>query len=338
MSACVLVAVDGNVICPSYYFTSSGVANSLLQCRAVGGRFGVAGEPSSVCPQDSYCLYSSIISTPCPTGWYSNAGSTACVEWVPVPCRDGYYASYANDKCLPCPRGAYCHDGAIVACDADGAYWSTDKASTAAACLGDAKGCRLDSNLLCPSHTYVAASRGGLCEGSSFWQCRANAGFYFNFSEVAALCPVGFYCPRGTVYPVVCPVYDGRSCGVGYDAPNTKPLCPLEGMAAPLPICTLCSVQVVPHGKLVSGTCKPCCDLGYFFVESTWSCEALDTSRCGAAEYSVLPPQCHTSSHVECKACPLQGMLQLSGGSAAVGFGVHTCPYACAAGMAVGSI
>ena len=337
VTACRLMTGGEGVSCPEG--TQPSQAEHLLQCRAVAGRFGVAGELISVCPQDYYCAAGSIVPTKCPEEQYSNAGSAACVSYVPAPCRDGYYATHESDwrRCEKCPSGAYCHGDRMQACDATGAYfYSEEKSSSAADCKAPFTTQTIQPVAqACPANTYVASTNGLLYYAQfKYMQCRANAGYYFyDFqTTVAHECPLGAYCPRGSAYPLPCGVNTNvTSCGVGFDEPRVV-LCPSTRMSAKLEICVACSA--VAHGSLTQrDTCEPCCDLGYFAIGQgmVWRCEALNCGQCKVGEYAVLPALCNKNNYRQCKACPGMPAMQMAD-TISVGYGVHTCPYVCAAG------
>ena len=335
--------------CPRFTSFLNSSAKYLLQCRALGGYFGAAGEAVALCPQDFYCPPASLLPLECPAGWNSNAGASACSPFVPAPCRDNYYATWDSlwTQCLECPRGAVCKGGALVPCNATGSFWT----SAAGGCVEPPWLDPPEAGAQCPNNTHAPLGSicpgGGLCGKTSFTQCRADAGFYFNLSISSDargfLCPAQHYCPLDAVYPIPCPTGLEPTCGPGHYAPRVTEACPFPGMSAPKPNCTACPVAAPPHGRLsLPDTCVPCCDAGYFLAQDSayaWRCEALDTS-CPPGWYAKLPPEaCCTHNNVECVPCPsdLKGLQLLSNASSAGGFGMHTCPYACAAGLALGS-
>jgi Tyrosine-protein kinase ephrin type A/B receptor-like len=331
------------VMCPVNTSATMAAPTYLLQCRAVSGSYGPPGEASTVCPQDFYCPRDSLEPIACPTDTYSNAGASACVPYVPAPCRDGWYASFWSDwtQCLECPEGAYCSGSGIFGCNELVAWRSPKRAYSASQCYSSPIGCTVRQGDSCPLHT---TSGGPLCSQSAFMQCRANAGYYFNLpivlGSVGLECPPNFYCPARALYPIPCPITPpDATCGPGYDAPMRSQRCPNAQMSEPMAMCTKCAVTPA-HGRLIfNDTCAPCCDTGYMQVahaDGSYTCEALSSS-CPPGQYASLSAErcLMSAAGVSCRNCPLEleGLQLLPNVASASGFGVHTCPYACAAGL-----
>jgi hypothetical protein len=163
------------------------------------------------CPAGTYSASTGLIG-PCtlgPAGQYFSAGSGFPSAGSGFPsvgssssrvgatdisnfttCAAGYYCPAGSAYQVPCPQGTYCDlpgMGAATPCPA-GTYGDTVNA-TSRTCSG-----------ICEAGYYCAAG---------------------SISATQVECPSGFYCPFGTVSPVVCPV--GFYCPFGSSQPSRCP-------------------------------------------------------------------------------------------------------------------
>ena len=206
--------------CPAGFFCSMGTID-----YAVGSFYlnvvniSVLSRPFT-CPAGHFCSEAmiSLDNGSCPIGTFSNTTGNENVS-----------------QCRPCLAGMYCGAAGLAAPtgSCSGGYYCSGGSGAADASVCDSRGWVCDS----PSCEYMVARKpssscGGLCPVGSYCPggsgsptpCPAGlycgtaglqspsgpclAGYYCsglnNSSPRAAVCPAGFYCPAGTVWPVKC--------------------------------------------------------------------------------------------------------------------------------------
>ncbi|CAM9131044.1 unnamed protein product, partial [Ectocarpus fasciculatus] len=213
-------------------------------------------KPTGTCEIGYYCPAGSISSREyeAPLGGYTDIrGSSNYTECVP-----GFYQSmYAQDSCIQCPEGYYCPNNAMMTfqhtlCPAG--YFCPLQSQTPERCpIGTySSQTGLHSSAQCSDCTpgYYCNSSGlvsvtGPCDAGYYCTLAAEQKTHDSFADsTGGVCPVGHYCPRGTVAPIKCPkgtfmsstnaagdiFYNDMQfycdlCSPGYS-------CPLRGMTA----------------------------------------------------------------------------------------------------------
>lgn len=109
-------------------------------------------------------------------------------------CKKGTFKNnWGNFTCIQCGDGMYSNISGAQRCHYcdEGTYASTDHTQC----------------LRCPNNTISPKG------ASSVMECMAIEGFYCTPPNLARLCPEGFYCPRGIMRPIPCPLNTHSSIG-----------------------------------------------------------------------------------------------------------------------------
>ena len=291
--------------CPDQTHSLS-MAESALQCRANAGYWytpvatldGTRG--AAVCPVDTYCPDSAIQPVRCPSSapfaGVGCANVTCCMATPPLPCRAGYFAntSMANStaSCVMCPPGAYCVGGFEYpqACDVNAsvAYYSAAGALSLAACYSPV----LSTSVVCPANTVGPVyANGSLATVRTLEQCRGAAGYYYHpkWGASAIVCPVGFYCPLRSLWPIACRFV---VCNAGfYQTATVSSLCPAGSydVSSSVSRCLACNVpanSTAAYYFKEAGSCTVCCGVGFYYVNGT----CARVSRSCAYNVSLYTP------------------------------------------------
>ena len=185
--------------CDTKFYCTGGAARSS----------GTGDGPIQVCQSGFYCPVGSPDQIPCSRTTYSeNAPSSECTI-----CTDGYYCpgyletNNINADRLICPPGQYCgaelYEG--MRCP-KGTFSNTDGINSTQSCSQ----CPAGSYCPQPGATSVLDScdAGYICDGAAISKNPNSESELNNANANAAngLCPVGYYCPAGTVEALPCPL------------------------------------------------------------------------------------------------------------------------------------
>jgi len=154
-------------------------ATACTKCPA--GKFSSASKAVSL----SYCLS-------CPAGFYCVEGSTQATQ-CPAGTYSGLTEQTSNNSCQDCQAGYYCATGS-----------SAQSACPVGTFSVELRISRLESCQLCPPATYNDATAATVCTNCS-------AGTYNSIYGASIVtdcksCPVGKYCPEGSIQGIDCPV------------------------------------------------------------------------------------------------------------------------------------
>ncbi|EDV25654.1 uncharacterized protein TRIADDRAFT_55968 [Trichoplax adhaerens] len=311
--------------CPIGRYCFNGTSRP-LGCAA-GTYNNLTGQSDcTTCPAGYYCLENSTTyeNTPCPEGYY-------CLEGTKEPyqygCPKGYYNSYKMKTdasgCTPCDPGKVCPTEGLTAptqnCSAGwfcirGA-WSTTPAdlgssnSTGCFCSNSTTGGQCEIGYYCPagSNQMIPCSSGYYCDKVGLTQPtgKCKEGYFCIQGATVAdptdkitgdVCPLGHYCPDGTLVPV--------KCGPGTFS-NTTGNTNSSG-------CQLC-----PAGKYCpgSGNAEPFgdCSGGYYCpagqstaTPSDYQCQPGGYCTAGSANQIPCSPGTYQNemAQISCKSCP----------------------------------
>ncbi|KAM8904697.1 uncharacterized protein AB9W97_008232 isoform 6-T6 [Spinachia spinachia] len=210
--------------CPLGTFQPRQGAQSCVECQ--GGRLcnqtGLS-RPTQ-CPTGHYCPPGSSVARPCPPGSYSEQPGGDAVRYC-RPCEAGWFCSRAglSEPQGLCDSGHFCTSGATTASPV-----ATASAAVCPAGFVCPQGTRYPHQHPCPVGTW--SSTVGAQNLSSCWLCppgfycdgtglsqpsgTCNAGHYCSGGAVSSvpsdgvtgdICPVGYFCPTGSMFPVLCP-------------------------------------------------------------------------------------------------------------------------------------
>ena len=156
-----------------------------------------------LCPANHYCLEGTTEPTPCPDHTYNpNEGGSKVIDCNACP--EGMYCLEGESTPLPCPVGHYCPTGSMPIPCAIGRYRNETGGNNLADCF------------TCPQ---------------GYW-CNMTGVIDYTYHP----CPLGFFCPEGTVVPLVCPAGTmGNASGAGL-AEDCEPCRP--GYYCPPRFCT----------------------------------------------------------------------------------------------------
>ena len=185
--------------CPGGYFTNVTTQSTCM-----------------VCPPGLFCLpvneeNITMAYQVCPSGYYCPKGTG--IDWQPCPV--GTFSNHAGlfdeDQCMPCTGGQYCSK--LYATQ------PTGFCNPGFFCISGAT--RPDP--LGNNSSYAAFSNDSISLGSGLIECSDT------FQTIAGQCPVGHFCPIGTIFPVPCPNgmytntegnYECCECPSGYFCPE----------------------------------------------------------------------------------------------------------------------
>jgi hypothetical protein len=256
------------------------------QCVPQAGFYGPSGVAVQ-CPYDTYCPAGSLVPIACPPQMFAPLQSLSlsyCTTFMALPCRPSYYYPNATAPyCLGCPVGCYCPgQGLIFACDPSTNFSSAVLSNSSAQCQPGASEAGA-----CPPNTNVP-----VLPLINKLQCRANAGYYaLPGSSTATICPSAFYCPAGSVVPLLCPSPPASCPALGqYPTPS---VCPLQGMALPTAVCQNCTP--LPTNAYWSSSVDPACPFCCLpqFYRYLRGCNPQPTSSsCAVGQYIPSTPAC----------------------------------------------
>ena len=129
-----------------------------------------------LCPPGFYCALKELKPTACPLGTFSRPGAMSIDNCT--ACLDGYYCIEGSAVMYDCLPGYYCSNGTKTACP-EGTF------------NGQSLGVNITNCSACPS--------GALCNTTGI------------VDPNDWLCPPGYYCPRGSTTPIICPAGTYRS-------------------------------------------------------------------------------------------------------------------------------
>ncbi|KYO38996.1 hypothetical protein Y1Q_0022586 [Alligator mississippiensis] len=203
-----LAAEDQCQLCPAGRYCNRAGLSDLSQASLCSAGYVCLEGSSGPCPSNGLHGYR------CPSGFYCPTGTG-----LEIPCEPGMFSPMPGASvCLPCPAGVTCRHAATVkplSCP-QGYYCPSQTAMP----------------LPCPEGTLntlegalsPAACRpcpvGRYCRGHANWEPDGlcSAGYYCAGGAADAVprrtpgfplngpCPLGHYCPEGTLFPVACPV------------------------------------------------------------------------------------------------------------------------------------
>ncbi|KAG8568304.1 hypothetical protein GDO81_013953 [Engystomops pustulosus] len=231
--------------CPAgHYCAQAGLSDPSLALPCSPGYVCKEGSPVS-CPSDDLHGYR------CPAGFYCPSGSS-----IEIPCEPGTFSPLSGSSmCLPCPagsscthvstvepqscpRGHYCPamTAAPIPCPA-GTFNPIKGALTFASCKRCPVGryCRGEAN----SEPDGLCSAGYYCEGEAVDNIpQKSAHFPLN-----GPCPIGHFCPEGTLSPVPCPVGTLKNTTGGFSVDSCVPcyagyFCASVGLSSPTGLCS----------------------------------------------------------------------------------------------------
>jgi len=176
--------------CPNGYYSVS-TSNGCRACPA--GFFASGGGCEHICPRGHYCPPASVEPLRCPAGRFGAAEYLISSECSGL-CSSGYFCPSGSTLSNRYPCGAvdrYCPTGSGERLSVSPGYYSTPEdadyytRSGQAACT-PGHYCQHGVRYLCPAGTYGSTST-------------------LEESGCSGVCPVGYFCPIGTVNPVPCP-------------------------------------------------------------------------------------------------------------------------------------
>ncbi|KAL0973027.1 hypothetical protein UPYG_G00197910 [Umbra pygmaea] len=288
--------------------------------------------PTGPCAGGYYCLNSAVTPTPtssinggpCPEGHYCPIGTTQ-----PLPCAPGTFMTVTHaTKCKPCIPGWYCVSGTLQLCPA-GFFCLEGTGYDMRACpkgtyspeagLTSISQCRqCDGGHYCPFRNSTSVT--GRCLGG-YYCFQGNTSPEPTFQSAGGgPCPVGHYCPTGTIHPQPCPVgtfsnltklvsqNSCETCSPGF-------YCDKSGLTAPAGECWegfYCwHGAVVPNNPIRDSTGGPC-PPGYYCPKGSASPKACPqgTVNVDEGQSSCSPcPQGYycpgNSSNYETNECPV---------------------------------
>ena len=280
----------------------------------------VTDKPSDyICPAGFYCPQQSPYPLACPPGNYSRNGSSFCdqcpegkfCQWneiVPVDCPPYSYCPAGTGYPLPCPPGYYTKN-------------DTTGLASASQCLP----C-LPGNYCLVGVISGPCYAGYICYNGS--STPTPDGVNYTGGE---LCPLGFYCPLGTVEPQLCPpnlvildrgadsIADCETCPPGYICPAESAkaqdcppgfYCPFNESKQACPPTTF-SMSVRAQNR---STCLPC-PAGYWCLDE--GMPTYETGPCPVGYYCeeavYVPEPCPPGTFrnstgaeniTDCELCP----------------------------------
>ncbi|XP_064629299.1 uncharacterized protein LOC135488586 [Lineus longissimus] len=243
------------------------------------------------CTKGHYCSEGTIQPKRCPSGQYQDqVGAWACKV-----CPAGYYCDSTEGPLIShqdkiCPRGFFCPNGTLYAnmFPCPSGTFGNETGQT------NVTGCHP-----CPA-TFYCGGQGlqeptGYCDAGYICVSGANVSTASD-GRTGYVCPMGQYCPRGSLAPYPCPkgTYSGtlrlreskqcRACRGGH-------YCPIENMMTPGPLCL--------EGFFCSGGAdnpkQNPCPKGSYCVNGT-----MHPTPCPVGTFSN---QTHLTSHNQCRNC-----------------------------------
>ena len=320
---CIRSAIHGPVKkCPPNTTNINTRGRSAAWCHPKPGYYGLRGTAATICPVDFFCPSVAVLPIPCPSRRFAVQGSSLCIPEMMPPCRDGWYLPWSLGlawraepglaRCLPCPRGFYCNEDRINACEGgDG----PEEASTQSACT-------YLSTLpaTCPDNMQRRGSEAA---------CRPMAGFFYATPDVAVACPRHYFCPAG--WAIACPAAVDK-CGIGEAAVAVR--CP-AGSARPLDACAPCEPLENAYYTTENScsTAEVCCNAGYYFSYYAFAANASAAcvrrpAECQVRNVAALVPE-YPACTVGTLPCILCSAME---GATSIAVVENKCVYTCKAG------
>ncbi|EDV28435.1 uncharacterized protein TRIADDRAFT_51343 [Trichoplax adhaerens] len=299
---------DWGAICP----TGSKCTNGFRQDCPSGTYQNTTGKTTCVdCPAGFYCLQGSNEPVTCPAGYWCGLKTTTVNE---NPCPIGTYNNITGTisvaACLACTPGYYCDlPGQTYPKDQCDGGWYCSSGATVARPTVASEGGQCRSGYYCPkgSTAEIPCTAGMYCSSVGLVAPEGNcsAGYYCTLQantpapssvvQGGNICPMGKYCPLGSVAGLDCPI--GR---FGNTTGNTA-----------ITDCHLCShghYCATPGLTKPSGSCNP----GYYCPPSQTS-PSPSSYICPAGSYcisgSTEPVNCPSGYYQDeigqgsCKVC-----------------------------------
>ena len=271
----------------------------------------------NTCPAGYYCVsgtgnYTQFL---CPVGYYCPAGTAFMNQY---PCPQGTFSPVQglteSSQCLQCTPGNYCGTTGLNAtsglCQAGYFCKIGSKLSNPQVDFpGDANGGRCIPGYYCPQGiAYALECDGGkYCSGYflSNYTNNCTAGYYCIGKASSAtptdgvtgnICPKGYYCPSGSIYPIACPkgTYNGAT------------------QKSSLSDCLSC-----PPGKYCGSaglsTYTNVCQAGFYCVGGNYElmpkagkCTIGNYCPAGSFSLNACPPGTYQDQNMQsaCKTCP----------------------------------
>jgi len=254
------------------------------------------------CPAGNYCPTGITGAAPCPQGTATKDTRLKIVHEC-VSCPAGFlcnstgisdYAAYV------CPLGSYCFERTV---NATLCPYGTYNNQTSGKTINDCKPC--PGGYYCPvqgqgNATEYSCYDGQLCETGTAIPSVCPGGYFCNNNTYfqKEVCPVNFYCPPNSSYPIACVA--GETCPQGSSYPKKCRAGQISVSRKGILVCEICPPGTYSTSGL-SAICDPC-EPGYVCLGGTnakypWLLKEHNGFKC--------PPGyiCPAGSY-EAKACP----------------------------------
>jgi len=179
---------NGCYKCPAGKYSTASYSRESVK----GSAFTIAGGTcNQICPIGHFCPEGSIKPIKCEGGKYGAISGQTSKE-CSGPCKPGFFCTPGSTKPDPYPCGMvnyYCPVGTTVRYKVNEGFYSIPE---------NVSDLYRTAQLPCPPGSY--------CIGGLKYDCPA--GKYNSISNqvsCSSLCPRGFYCPQGSIYPIACP-------------------------------------------------------------------------------------------------------------------------------------
>ncbi|XP_071958404.1 uncharacterized protein [Antedon mediterranea] len=290
---------------PGYYCETGGKTNVTGKCdegfycvKASNNSAPLDGITGDICWAGHYCEEGSSIPIACPNGTFMNhTGASECDI-----CPEGRYCIY-GDQALPCPQGYYCPEGTgydyqmcpsgmfgsrtgLVAEEfctpcTGGYYCETPGSPEPDGNCSAGYYCDSGVDMSTPTHNDGHKGTGGVCPVGSYcpkgtvipFECEAGTYTDSEGQSSCNSCLAGFYCPTNTSDPLDFPCPVGSYCPTGTTYPYEYP-CPegsYNGLEEQQNIssCDLCPPGMYCQGE---GLERPTgnCSAGWFCTGGAW--------------------------------------------------------------------
>lgn len=204
--------------CPNGTYRSEAGGQSLndcLQCTAGSYCFGIGlVYPTGNCSAGYYCPIGQTVSSPpefvCPEGFYCPEGYSS-----PQSCPGGtYQPGKGESSCYICPEGFFCTQNTSVPSICPLKYYCPIQTEEPIICPNGTYGImegikEISECAACPPGKYCQlgeivgnCSAGYICHSGSPTNTPTN--IPQSFCDFC-ICPKGYYCPEGTMWPIPCP-------------------------------------------------------------------------------------------------------------------------------------
>ena len=281
-------------VCPQ-----SGTVNATVPCAPTFYCPGGDIVPTLVCPTGHFCEGGDAVPAPCAPGTYQNATAQAACRACPA----GFYCEEATVVPQVCPKGFACPEGTEYATQVPcpgGTFSNETMLSGTDQCepcspgkYCDELGLEIPAGL-CESGFYCGRGSNTSTPGDGAdWTYSGETCASQSPNEVNGVCPIGHYCPEGSMAPTECP--PGRA-SAARGLHN-------ESECAPCTAGFMC-----PNASTVTATvrCTP-----RFFCPGG---DVVATELCSAGHFcaggDAVPEPCVAGTYqdevgqADCKACP----------------------------------